>query len=67
MTERPPPPASGFGPALPSMNSFVATLYVSFHTVSGAVCSPSAFRCSSVPPTPVTSGSLSGHDVTGKS
>ena len=62
--DSPPPLASGFGPASPSVSSFAAWLYVSFHTV-GAVGVPFALKCSWVPPTPVTSGSLSGHEVTG--
>ena len=32
-TDRPPPPASGFGPALPSANWLAAWLYVAIHTV----------------------------------
>ncbi len=61
--DRPPPLASGLGPALPSVNSFALVLYVSFHTV-GAAGAPCAVKCSWVPPTPVTRGSLSGHEVT---
>src|ERR1700683_442806 len=64
-TDFPPPPASGVGPLSPKMNCWAGTLNVSFHTVSGDVWLPSGSRCSWVPPTPVTSGSLSGQDVTG--
>src|SRR5208282_383865 len=64
-TDFPPPLASGFGPESPTTNPLVAVLKVSFQTVGGATLSPAALRCSWVPPTPVTSGSLSGHDVTG--
>jgi hypothetical protein len=35
----------------------------SFHTLSGAVRSPALSSCSSVPPTPVTSGSLDGQSI----
>ena len=48
------------------MNWLVATLKVSFHTVSGEVWLPFASRCSWVPPTAVTSGSLGGQVVVGK-
>src|SRR5215472_4865359 len=62
----PPPAASGLGPLSPTMNCWAAAAYVSFHTVSGDCRLPFASRCSWVPPTPVTSGSLAGQDVTGK-
>ena len=60
----PPPLARGFGPGPSPANSFAWRLSVSFHTVGGAGV-PRAVKCSWVPPTPVTSGSLSGHEVTG--
>src|ERR1700690_377720 len=48
----PPPPAAG-----------EPSSAVSFQTLSGAVRAPIAFRCSWVPPTAVTSGSLDGQSI----
>jgi len=63
-TDLPPPPASGLGPGAPATNSLAGALKVSFQTVAGVRLPPPAARCSWVPPTAVTSGSLSGQDVT---
>ncbi len=56
-TERPPPPAVGLVP------SPMCLLSVSFHATD--VNMPAVPGTSSVPPTAVTSGSLSGQEVTG--
>src|SRR5580658_4917147 len=60
----PPPPASGLGSLSPLMNCCADVLYVSFHTLSGEVRLPFASRCSWVPPTLVTRGSVAGQFVT---
>ena len=50
---------------LPVMYSSVGLLKLSFQTVGRRTSRPAALRCSCAPPIPVTSGSLSGQDVTG--
>src|ERR1700757_3953989 len=57
--DRPPPldPQVKTGPGTPIVE------LRSFQTLSGAVRSPAALRCSWVPPTDVTSGSDSGQEI----
>src|SRR5205814_4566222 len=63
-TDRPPPAASGLGCGEPVNVRWVARLNESFHTVSGRSRWPLGPSFRRVPPTPVTSGSLSGQEVT---